>query len=145
MGWLDEALGAVVLFLVLVLIPIVGIFARRRWLDAQGGVFDCSLRRDVPGGAWKAGIARYSGDNLEWFQTFSLSLTPRLTLVRRNSEIVSQREPDALESDVVFEAQRVVRVEVKGGDAYELALSPASVTGLMAWLEASPPGERYVG
>jgi hypothetical protein len=43
----------------------------------------------------------------------------------------------------LYAGQRVVRIETSTTDrphAYELAMSGESLTGLLSWLEAAPPG-----
>src|SRR4051812_33109682 len=61
---------------------------RRRFLSRRGGTFDCSLRlrpatNPRTGQGWTLGIARYSGDTLEWYRVFSYALRPKRVLGRR--------------------------------------------------------------
>jgi hypothetical protein len=130
---------------VVLLVPVLFLATRRRWLSRQGGLFDCSLRlsNKTPGAGWALGVARYSGDNLEWFRVFSPSLRPRLIFPRSVVHAGLQRDPDAIESVVLTNDQRIVRLELTDGRSWELAMSMASLTGLLSWLESSPPGARY--
>lgn len=132
------------LFIILV-VPVVFLASRRRWLSRQGGLFDCSLRLTdkTPGAGWALGVARYSGDNLEWFRVFSPSLRPRLIFPRSVTRAGEQREPDAIESVVLSDNQRIVGLESANGEVWELSMSIASLTGLLSWLESAPPGARY--
>jgi hypothetical protein len=130
---------------VVLLVPVVFLATRRRWLSRQGGLFDCSLRLSTttPGAGWVLGVARYSGDNLEWFRVFSPSLRPRFIFPRSISRAGTQRDPDAIEAVVLTNEQRIVNLELTDGRSWELAMSTASMTGLLSWLESSPPGARY--
>lgn len=136
---------SVLALLVVLVVPVVFLASRRRWLSRQGGLFDCSLRLtdSTPGAGWALGVARYSGDNLEWFRVFSPSLRPRMIFPRSVTRAGEQREPDAIESVVLSDNQRIVRLESAGGEAWELSMSTASLTGLLSWLESAPPGARY--
>ena len=115
-GWLGvvEVLGVLIALLAISLLMLAG---RRRWIDRLGGTFDCSLRlrMTTPGAGWVLGVARYSEGILEWFRFFSYSLRPRMAFPRRNG-----------------------RAETE----WELAMSEESLTGLLSWLEAAPPGVR---
>lgn len=147
MGFL-EALEVVVALVVLAILPLVGIFVRRRWLDAKGGVFDCDLRSDtsVPGAGWLSGVARYQGESLEWYRTFSISLRPRAVLRRDTTTVIGRRAPDDSEAVMLLNDQQVVRLESRLDGVprtWELAMSDGSATGLMSWLESAPPGGAY--
>ncbi|MCC6495180.1 MAG: DUF2550 domain-containing protein [Propionibacteriaceae bacterium] len=145
MDWLGITELVALTLVVLLLVPVVFLGARRRWLSRQGGLFDCSLRlsTSTPGTGWVLGVARYSGDNLEWFRAFSLSLRPRLIFPRSKASAGLQREPDPIESVLLYDDQRIVRMELDDGRSWELAMAVASLTGLLSWLESAPPGSRY--
>lgn len=132
------------LFIVLV-VPVIFLATRRRWLSRQGGLFDCSLRLSTktPGAGWALGVARYSGDNLEWFRVFSPSLRPRQIFPRSITSAGDQRDPDAIEAVMLSDDQRIVNLELADGKSWELSMSNASLTGLLSWLESAPPGARY--
>jgi hypothetical protein len=143
-GWLGvaEVLGALVLLLVLAL---VGLALRRRWLARQGGTFECSLRlhSTSPSSGWVLGVGRYNEDLLEWFRFFSFSWRARKSFPRREVRVVDTRDPDPVEAVALYAEQRIVRFEVTlDGEQqeWELAMSPDSLTGLLSWLEAAPPG-----
>ena len=107
-------------------------------------MFDCNLRlhTETPGAGWVMGVARYSGDNLEWFRVFSPSLRPRVIFPRSISHAGPQRDPDAIEA-LTLSDQRILSMEFIDGDSWELAMPVASLTGLLSWLESAPPGARY--
>ncbi len=146
-GWLGVLLlfGLLVVTLALSLILLA---ARRRWLDRVGGTFECSLRLNMttPGAGWALGVARYSEGMLEWFRFFSYSPRPRMSFLRAAVRVLETREPDAVEAVALNAEQRVVRVALQDAvsevEEWELAMSPDSLTGLLSWLEAAPPGIR---
>jgi hypothetical protein len=143
-GWL-LAVFAIVLA-VLVCIGMLALLAgRRRWLAREGGTFECSvrLRTTTPGAGWVLGVARYNAEQLEWFRFFSYSTRPRRRFRRGNVRVVNSREPDPVEAVALYAGQRIVTLEqpAQGQHRYsELAMDPESLTGLMSWLEAAPPG-----
>ena len=139
-GWLGvlELLGLLLVLAVLLLAPLA---ARRRWLSRSGGTFECSLRlrTAVPGAGWVLGVGRYNGGRLEWFRFFSFSVRPRQTFPRGRVRVVDTREPDPVEAVSLTAESRILALEV-GPQTRELAMSQDSVVGLLAWLEAAPPG-----
>lgn len=130
-------IGACLLFL-------IWMFVRRRWLSGRGGVFDCALRVHRRRIHWNLGMARYEGERLLWYRIFSVDMGPYLVLDRKQTSWVGQRAPSAEEMMVLFDDHQVVTlagVDKTGRPReFELAMTRGSVTGLMSWLEASPPG-----
>ena len=145
MDWLLATEVIAVALLVVLGVPVVWLIARRRWLSRQGGLFECSLRltTTTPGTGWVLGVARYSGERLEWFRSFSLALRPRLVFQRGATRAGSQRDPDPIEAVLLYDDQRIVRLELADGHSWELAMQPDSLTGLLSWLESAPPGMAY--
>ena len=142
-GWLGIVEITVLVALCLVL-PLALLAGRRRWLARLGGTFECSLRlRTVSRtGGWSLGIGRYNQEILEWFRFFSFALRPRKSFVRRHVRVIDTREPSAAEAVELYADQRIVSIEVAGErpERCDLAMSPGSLTGLLSWLEAAPPG-----
>lgn len=159
MGWLGSAeLGAEIaaaIIVVLVLAVLIGLFSRRRWLSRGGGMFDCAGRLHPmqsgsrPLGGWSAGMARYHQETFQWFRIFSVSLGPKLVLTRRGARIIERREANEGERAELLGLTSVLRLELPartgGTRTVELAMTPASATGLMSWLEAAPPGTGQGG
>jgi hypothetical protein len=53
--------------------------------------------------------------------------------------------PDPVEAVALNADEKVLRIEMHDGRAdsqWELAMSQESLTGLLSWLEAAPPGVR---
>lgn len=144
MDWATVAEIVAVVVVLAVLIPLVWVVIRRRLLARHGGTFDCSLRTPTatPGTGWVLGVARYAGEYLEWYAAFGFSMKPRLRLERAWTVAVEQREPSALEAVALYEQRRIVLLEQRrtDRDPRELAMSEESLTGLLSWLEAAPPG-----
>ena len=145
-AWLGVLEGFALLVLLTVL-SLVLLAVRRRWLNRLGGTFDCSLRLNVttPGAGWTLGVGRYNEGILEWFRFFSYALRPRMVFQRGEVRVVATREPDPVEAVALNADNRILRVETLHGDTdreWELAMSPESLTGLLSWLEAAPPGVR---
>jgi Protein of unknown function (DUF2550) len=147
-AWLG-VLEGVALLVLLIVLSLVLLAVRRRWLNRLGGTFDCSLRLNVttPGAGWTLGVGRYNEGILEWFRFFSYALRPRMVFQRGEVRVVATREPDPVEAVALNADNRILRVETLQGDTdreWELAMSPESLTGLLSWLEAAPPGVRKV-
>ncbi|MCC5035573.1 DUF2550 domain-containing protein [Streptomyces sp. WAC 00631] len=142
---------ALVLSGAVVALVLLGLFVfglRRRLLQRSGGTFDCSLRWDVPEGepepsgkGWIYGVARYSGDRIEWFRVFSYAPRPRRVLERSAIEVVARRTPQG-EEELALLSDAVVLGCAHRDTRLELAMSEDALTGFLAWLEAAPPGQR---
>ena len=145
MDWLGITELVALTLVLLLLVPLLFLGSRRRWLSREGGLFDCSVRLSTatPGAGWVLGVARYSGDNLEWFRAFSVSLRPRLIFPRSQLRAGNQREPDLIEAVVLYDDQRILSLELTDGRTWEVAMAVASLTGLLSWLESAPPGSHY--
>lgn len=143
-------LGAAIIVVCVIAIlcmPFVGLYARRRWLTGHGGLFDCAYRTGdgVPGSGWVLGLARYRGEQLEWYRAFSLALRPSLQFPRGGTSFTHQRPSSGLEAVVLFDASRIVtlkdRVTLR---EHSLAMDPDAAMALMSWLESAPPGSHYL-
>lgn len=136
---------------VAVLLALLGLFAfgmRRRLLQRSGGTFDCNLRWNAPetsavqnGKGWAYGIARYNGDQIEWFRIFSYAPRPRRFLERNLIEVLERRAPEG-EEELALLSDAVILACLLEGTRVELAMSEDALTGFLAWLEAAPPGQR---
>ncbi|WP_338672993.1 DUF2550 domain-containing protein [Streptomyces sp. SCSIO 30461] len=133
-----------------VALVLIGLFVfglRRRLIQRSGGTFDCSLRWNVPekddhsGKGWVYGVARYSGDRIEWFRVFSYALRPRRVLERAAIEVLARRLPEG-EEELALLSDAVILGCLHRGTRLELAMSEDALTGFLAWLEAAPPGQR---
>lgn len=131
-------------FLVLLVLAASGIAARRFLLERGGATVECGLR--MGRGSWRLGVASYHVDEFCWFGVFGISMRPEETFSRRDLAVVSRRLPTEEEESVLGPGRIVLECQIGepgavGADrAVELALAESALTGLLAWLEAAPPG-----
>ncbi len=116
--------------------PAVG---RPPGLDERGAVSTSQGPASARG--WTLGIGRYSGDVLECFRIFSLSPRPRRRLERDTVTYLGQRVPQGMEVHAIYAGHVIIACSTPQG-VVELALAPDALTGLLAWLEAAPPGRH---
>lgn len=135
-----EAVGALACLLLLL---VLGVVVRRRWLGRGVGTFDCSLRTklDRMGKGWTLGVARYEADRIEWFRVFGIALSPSYVLRRADLAVQERRYPSGPEAFAVMSGFVIVRCAHDGGQI-ELAMSEQAYTGFASWLEAAPPGQN---
>ncbi len=140
-------------FLIVLVLAAVGIAARRFLLERGGGTVECGLRS--PNGSWRLGVASYQREELCWFGALGLSMRPDVVFPRRDLTLVSRRLPAGGEAASLGPGMIVVECRL-GGDSespgpagapgqsrtVELAMGEAALTGLLAWLEAAPPGSH---
>ncbi len=130
-----------------VVLGLLGFGLRRRLIQRPGGTFDCSARFAPPragqsqGKGWLYGVARYNGDQVEWFRVFSYAPRPRRSLQRDRIQVRERRHPHGEEELALLPGAVVLSCRHDGWDV-ELAMSEDALTGFLAWLEAAPPGQR---
>lgn len=145
MAW--QAVVVVMCVTLVVAMPFLALYARRRWLTGQGGLFDCAYRvtDGETGTGWVLGLARYREDRLEWFRAFSLGLRPSVSLKRSMTRYVRQRPASGLEQVILFEDSRVILVRDRTTSReLSLAMDSETTMGLITWLESAPPGSHYI-
>lgn len=116
---------------------IVYIWLRRRYISSGKPLMLCAIST-AEHSRWRLGLARISGDRLDWFSVVGPSPRPGHSWVRHDLDLgapqrLSETVP-GLPPDAVCVTGRSRSLD------YELALSPAAYTALRAWLESSPPG-----
>ena len=150
-----DAAWLVAAFLIILVLAAVGIAARRFLLERGGGTVECGLRS--PNGSWRLGVASYQREELCWFGALGVSLRPDVVFPRRDLNVVSRRPPTEAEAASLGPGMIVVECQLgedseSSGPALagspgqrrtvELAMGEAALTGLLAWLEAAPPGSH---
>lgn len=138
--WLLDSLALVVVSAVVVVALLV---VRRRMVAGRRGTFDLSVCRH-PGPTstgWVIGVGAYRPNSLDWYRTFSFAWWPRYRFSRGDLVILDRREPTGNETFALDDGDVIVAVEHRSG-VRQLAMSPSALTGLLAWLESSPPGHR---
>lgn len=129
------ALIAVVAICVILLTVIALLFWRLRAIGSRVGSFECDLLLE---GRWRAGVATYSRNHLNWHQAISLSVGPNRQFDRREFEILGRRpRPAEPGREDVSEARCAYH-----GEEWRLAADDGALNGLVSWLEASPPQSR---
>nr|MCW2727029.1 hypothetical protein [Aeromicrobium sp.] len=138
--WVVDSLLAVALLLILL---IGGLLVRGRVLARSGGAFDMSVTRsaDSQVKGWMHGLAVYGDTELRWFRTFSLSWRPRYRFPRGDVHIDGRRDPIGDEVHAIHPGHLIVGTDNALG-VKQIAMSPNALTGLLSWLESSPPGQR---
>ncbi len=131
------------LFLVIALASLLVtlLVIRRRTVARRRGTFDLSICRQAgpqPTG-WAIGIGSYGPESLDWYRTFSFAWWPRHRFHRGDLEIFERRDPEGSEAFALDDGDVIVRIAHPSG-VQQLAMSPSALTGLLAWLESSPPG-----
>lgn len=152
MAWWKAILDSLGLVALVVVLTFVFLFVRRRVLSRFGGTFECSVRNRVParGNAaasargWSLGLARYSGDQLEWFRIFSFATRPKYTFDRAMT-VGERRVPHGAEAFSLYAGHVAVSVRLESGRIVELAMSQSALMGFLAWTEAAPPGYERMG
>lgn len=123
--------------LALVVAFIVYVWLRRRWIAGGKPLMLCAISAGEHS-RWRLGLARISGERLDWFSVVGPSPRPAHSWVRHDLDLgAPQRLADAvpgLPPDAVCVLGHSV------SRPYELAMSPAAYTAVRAWLESSPPG-----
>lgn len=126
--WLGWA-GLVLLLLLLLLIVLV---ATRLWVvSSRKGSFPAWLF-DQEKSRWVRGMAIYGRTNLEWRPLWGISARPNVVLERQNIDVV--KVPEAWDGTDLL----MMQVEVSG-TSYSVALSPGDASGLISWIDSSPP------
>lgn len=133
----DLVLAAIALTVVVLALLVL----RRRYLARSKGAFDLSInkRAEASAAGWTLGVAVYRGSTLEWYRTFSLRLRPAYRFDRDTTWVEGRRGPVGAEVHAIHDGHVVVETRNRG-PVRQLALAPDALTGLLAWLEASPPG-----
>ena len=132
---------AVALLVVVVALTML-VFRRLRLIRAGGvDVWQRRVRASAPTSTrgWNLGVLRYQGEEIAWFRVISLSGGAELRLSRRQIEITDRRRPGPSEEFVLPSDATVLRCR-DGERTVELAMPQDVLTGFLAWLEATPPG-----
>ncbi|MFI5425551.1 DUF2550 domain-containing protein [Aeromicrobium sp. UC242_57] len=138
--WVIDVLVVVVAALILLL---GGLLFRRWWLARSGVTFEMSVNRSAGPHAsgWLLGMAVYGETELAWFRAFSFSLRPRYRFIRGDVLIDGRREPVGNEVHAIHAGHLIVETQNASG-VQQFAMSANALTGLLSWLESSPPGQR---
>lgn len=119
------------------------LIVRRRAIAGKSGTFDLSVSRQAgpTTQGWVIGVGTYGANSLDWYRTFSLAWWPRYRFSRGDLVVLERRDPVGSEAFALDDGDVIVNVQHPSG-VRQLAMSPSALTGLLAWLESSPPGHR---
>lgn len=136
--WFVDSLALIVVLAALLVLALV---IRRRLVVHRGGTFDVSINRrpDIGPKGWTLGVGAYRSNTLEWYRTFSFAWWPRHRFTRGDIAIDGRRDPVGPEVYALHTGHVIVSVRHRSG-VQQMAMSPSALTGLLAWLESSPPG-----
>lgn len=135
LGFIDWILIAGV---VLALLYVTGVALRRMAIRRPGGAVECSLRTEDDD-HWRRGVAAYRTDQLFWFRRRGVGLRPDAAFERHRMHLVARHDAEMARPPKAARQTVVVRFETGAdGAPVWLALSRDALTGLLAWLEASP-------
>jgi hypothetical protein len=105
-------------------------------------------------------VASYRPEELWWFGALGMTMRPDVVFSRRDLTVVSRRLPTEAEAASLGPGMIVVECRLgedssqfgpasgQGsapgpGGTVELAMGEEALTGLLAWLEAAPPGSHF--
>lgn len=130
----------------LVLLLVLFVYARRRLISHEGDVVMCGYRSDRAA-RWRPALLRMNATTLQVFPLFGWTLRPARTWERRTIDIgaISMLEEDAGLASVIDLQGRGRRVRTVGTTeagttmTFDLALGPVQYTALRYWVESAPP------
>lgn len=131
--------------LIVAVLALAFIFARRRLLARGGDVMLCSLRLPAQN-RWAAGLLRFDDDSISWLPLLGASLRPRYSWHRQGLDLgsyVKVGPGQALDAGSVHAVLEGVP-HARGPRRVEIALDQDPYTALRAWVEATPPERRPV-
>jgi len=143
-GWLLLLLDAFLLLLVGGIAMIGGLLVRRQILVRGRAAVECLLRLPdlAEGERWESGLARYFGDTLEWYRAVGVSLRPT-HVVRRAAIRVLDRQAVSAGALEGVPGRGVILRCTASGSRFDVGLPESAELGLLAWLEAAPPGTHH--
>jgi len=126
--------------ILLLLLAILVLFARRAYFARAGGTIRCTLRVStlLAGRGWSPGFGRFVGDELRWYRLFSFSFGPKRVLNRRGLAVESRRAPEGQERLTMPPDWIIIRC-VGHQAPVEIAMARSTLTGFASWIEAGPP------
>jgi len=87
---------------------------------------------------WANGVGRYSGDELVWYRTLSLSPTAEIRMPRSELHVLASRDWDGNRDLALRPNLMIVECRFRG-EQISLGFPDNGLTGFLSWLEASAP------
>ncbi len=130
------AVDAVGLVAVVVCVLVLSLLiARQRFMLRSVGGIAVAVRHGV---RWQYGVARYLGDDLQWFRIWGFGTRPTRSLHRSELKVLSSRSATANDQAQLPADAVIVECEDVGGPI-TLGLAESAYTGFVSWLESSAP------
>lgn len=141
---LDDIALDLVLVVAIPVLAVLALVVRRRLLTRDAGFDMCvRVRRDSAARGWAFGVARYEGDALLWFRTFSVWPRPSREFRRDALQVLGRREATEAER-IAMPTGHVVVECLDDSRAVDLTMTEPALTGMLAWKESAPPGHGLV-
>jgi hypothetical protein len=142
-GLAVDAVWLFAVLLVLIVAAAAALAVRRYWLERGGGTIECGLRSLSRRGGWRLGVVSYQRDELHWYGALGVALRPERVFPRRSVKVTSRRLVEPSEMTILDPSWIIIEARTGLPDGpVELAMTDQALTGLLAWLEASPPGSH---
>jgi hypothetical protein len=121
----------------LVLLVIVSILARQRFMLRAPGAIPVALRLTQRSSRWQYGVARYVAEELRWYRSLGFGTRPTRVVRRGELSVLGRRAP--VESERMSLPAHAVIVDCRD-PAGELAFAfgEGAYTGFVSWLESAP-------
>lgn len=119
----------------LVLIAILAILARQRFMLQAPGTIPVALRARTP--RWQYGVARFVAGELRFYRSLGWGTRPSRVMRRGELTVLGRRRPVAAERGSLPPRAVVVDCRDAAGDV-ALAFSEGAYTGFVSWLESAP-------
>ena len=132
-----EVVGVIVVCLVAVAAAawVLVVLHQRRLISSVGGL---AVAYRGPGKRWANGVGRYTGDQLLWYRTLSLSFTAAVRLPRSELQVISTRGWNARTDMALRPNLAIVECGFRE-DRIWLGFPDNGLMGFLSWLEASAP------
>jgi hypothetical protein len=128
-----DAVGLVAVVLCVLVLSLL--IARQRFMLRSVGGIAVAVRH---GTRWQYGVARYLGEDLQWFRIWGVGTRPTRSLHRSELKVLSSRSATANDQAQLPADAVIVECEDAGGPI-TLGLAESAYTGFVSWLESSAP------
>lgn len=128
-----DAIGLVAVLLVVLLLSTL--IARQRFMLRSDGTIAVAVKA---GSRWQYGVARFAGEELQWFRVLGIGTRPTRSLRRGDLVVISNHTATA-EEQASLPPTAVIVECVDSIGPITLGLADSAYTGFVSWLESSAP------
>jgi hypothetical protein len=128
-----DVIGLVAVLVVVLLLSLL--IARQRFMLRSAGGIAVAVRR---GSRWEYGVARYQGDDLQWFRVLGIGTRPTRSLRRGDLRVLSSHTATA-DDQAALPPTAVIVDCVDSVGLITIGLAESAYTGFVSWLESSAP------